>query len=66
MDWNTLPAWCRFAVCYLTCCGLLTMLFGAEWVLLWWEARERKRLDDNPFDIGEYSALEEARWKDRS
>jgi len=63
MDWNTLPLAARIAVCYLACCGLLSMLFGAEWALNWWLARERK--DDNPFDIGEYSALEEAKWKEK-
>ena len=63
MDWNTLPLLARIAVCYLACCGLLSMLFGAEWLLIWWETRTRP--NDNPFDIGEYSALDEAEWKDR-
>jgi len=49
MDWNTFPLWARIAVCYLACCALLTACFTAEWALNWWEARERKRTDDNPF-----------------
>lgn len=44
---------------YLIGCAFLTACFGMEAVLNWWES-----LDE--FDIGEYSALEEAEWKERS
>jgi hypothetical protein len=51
----------RLAVVYLFGCAFLTLCFGAEWALTWWDRRK----DDNPFDIGEYSALDEAEWKAR-
>lgn len=43
---------------YLFGCAFLTLCFGAEWALTWWD-----KFDE--FDIGEYSALEDAEWKER-
>lgn len=44
---------------YLVSCAFLTLCFGAEKAILWWES-----LDDD-FDIDEYSALEEAEWNEK-
>lgn len=47
MDWNTLPLWVRGAMLYLFGCAFISLLFGVEWALDWWE-----RFDE--FDIGEW------------
>lgn len=35
MDWNTLPLWVRFAICYLAGFPLLIFMFAIEWALEW-------------------------------
>jgi hypothetical protein len=47
MDWNTLPLWVRFVICYLAGFPLLVFLFAMEYAIDWLAAQSKH--NDNPF-----------------